>query len=160
MPETNPAMPAAAHTALQPAPHAAAAPATLPDNPTPEEIRAFFACDRFATEAAGCRVVEGSRGHAVCEMELRDVHRNATGNVMGGALFTLADFCLAVACNIGEAPTVSVSNTIEYLSATRGTLLTAVCECTKSGRHLGFYTVSITDDTGKPIAHMTATCYR
>lgn len=132
----------------------------LPENPTLEEIARYFANDRFATEVAGCRVVAGSRGHAVCEMPLDAKHCNAAGGVMGGAIFTLADFCLAIACNIGEAPTVSVSNTIEYLSGTKGTKLIAECTADKSGRKLGFYTVDITDDTGRKIARMSATCYR
>ena len=132
----------------------------LSDNPTLDEVAEYFAGDQFATQAAGCRVVEASRGHAVCEMELSDIHRNATGNVMGGAIFTLADFALAIACNVGEAPSVSVSNTIEYFSATRGSKLTATCDGDKSGRRLGFYTVEITDDTGKRIAKMCATCAR
>ena len=110
----------------------------LSDAPTLEEIEAVFANDRFATEAAGCRVVSGEHGRAVCSMELADVHRNAMGNVMGGAIFTLADFALAICCNIGEEPTV----------------------CDKPGRHLGFYTVTVEDDLGKQIAKMTATCYR
>ena len=93
----------------------------LPENPTREEIEAVFAQDRFATQAAGCRVVEGMRGHAVCEMELADVHRNAMGNVMGGAIFTLADFALAICCNIGEEPTVSVDWNISFFRATKGT---------------------------------------
>lgn len=133
---------------------------SLPENPTLEEVAAYFAGDMFATRAAGCRVVEASFGHAVCEMELADIHRNATGNVMGGAIFTLADFALAIASNVGEAPSVSVSNTIEYFSATKGTRLIATCEADKSGRRLGFYTVEITDDTGRRIAKMTATCAR
>ncbi len=132
----------------------------LSDNPTLEEVAEYFAGDQFATQAAGCRVVETSHGHAVCEMELSDIHRNATGNVMGGAIFTLADFALAIACNVGEAPSVSVSNTIEYFSATRGSKLTATCDVDKSGRRLGFYTVEIADDTGKRIAKMCATCAR
>ena len=45
----------------------------LSDDPTLEEIEAVFANDRFATEAAGCRVVSGERGRAVCSMELADV---------------------------------------------------------------------------------------
>lgn len=132
----------------------------LPENPTLEQVADYFAGDRFATKAAGCRVMEASRGHSVCEMELADIHRNATGNVMGGAIFTLADFALAIASNVGEAPSVSVSNTIEYFSATKGTRLIATCEADKSGRRLGFYTVEITDDTGRRIAKMTATCAR
>ena len=132
----------------------------LPENPTLEEIARYFANDKFATEVAGCHVVAGSRGHAVCEMPLETKHYNAAGGVMGGAIFTLADFCLAIACNIGEAPTVSVSNTIEYLSGAKGTKLIAECTADKSGRKLGFYTVDVTDDTGRKIARMPATCYR
>ena len=132
----------------------------LPDNPTRDQIEAVFANDRFATQAAGCRVVEGERGRAVCEMELADVHRNAMGNVMGGAIFTLADFALAIASNTGENPSVSVSSTIEYLSASKGVRLIATCDADKSGRRLGFYTTDITDDTGRRIAKVTATVFR
>ncbi len=132
----------------------------LPDNPTRDQIEAVFANDRFATQAAGCRVVEGGRGRAVCEMELGDIHRNAMGNVMGGAIFTLADFALAISCNIGEEPTVSVDSNISFLRATKGAKLTATSVCDKPGRHLGFYTVTVKDDLDKDVARMTATCYR
>ncbi|WP_302395746.1 PaaI family thioesterase [Eggerthella sinensis] len=132
----------------------------LPDHPTRDEIEAVFANDRFATEAAGCRVVEGARGRAVCEMVLGDVHKNAMDNVMGGAIFTLADFALAICCNIGEEPTVSVDSSISFLRSTKGAKLTATAVCDKPGRHLGFYTVLVEDDLGKAIAKMTATCYR
>ncbi len=132
----------------------------LSDNPTLEEIEAVFANDRFATEAAGCRVVSGEHGRAVCSMELADVHRNAMGNVMGGAIFTLADFALAICCNIGEEPTVSVDSSISFFRSTQGAALTATAVCDKPGRHLGFYTVTVEDDLGKQIAKMTATCYR
>ena len=132
----------------------------LPENPTLQQIQAYFANYKFATQAAGCTIVEGSRGHAVCEMVLDDKHRNAQGGVMGGAIFTLADFCLAVACNIDEQPTVSVSNAIEFLSGAKGSKLIATCDADKSGRKLGFYTVDVADDTGRKVARMTATCFR
>lgn len=133
----------------------------ISENPTVEELRDFFNGDKFATQAAGCRVVEGRRGHAVCEMNLtRDVHYNAMGGVMGGAIFTLADFALAIACNIGEEPTVSVSNTIEFMNGVKGDKLIATCDVDKSGRRLGFYTVDISDNTGRKVARMCATCAR
>ena len=132
----------------------------LDENCTIEEVRALFANDRFATEACGCRVVEASRGHAVCTFDIADTHLNAQGSIMGGAIFTLADFALAIACNIGEKPTVAVNNSIEFLSASRGSRLIATCDVDKSGRNLGFYTVSVTDDLGTPVAKMTATCFR
>ena len=125
-----------------------------------EEVRELFAGDRFATEMCGCRVVEAERGRAVCEFDIADTHMNAQGHVMGGAIFTLADFALAIACNIGEEPTVAVTNSIQYLSATRGSKLIATCTADKSGRSLGFYAVDVVDDLGVAIAQMTATCFR
>ena len=131
------------------------------DNQTPlEEIQAFFAQDKYAYEQTGCRIVLAQQGHSMTEMEIGPQHRNGFEAVMGGAIFTLADYALAVACNIGEEPTVSVSNTIEFLSSTKGTKLTAECFADRSGRNLGFYTVKVRDDLGKDIAVMTATCYR
>ena len=132
----------------------------LGDNPTLEEVQEAFAADQFATQACHCRVVEARRGHAVCEFDIEDIHRNGFGAVMGGAIFTLADFTLAIACNIAEQPTVSISNTIEYLNATKCTKLIATCDVDKSGRNVGFYTVDIVDDTNRPIARMVATCAR
>ena len=132
----------------------------LRENCSIEEVRELFAHDRFATDACGCRVVEAGRGHAVCEFDLADVHRNAQGGVMGGAIFTLADFALAIACNIGENPTVAVSNSIEFMSAAKGDKLIATCDADKSGRSLGFYTVCVVDDLGVKVAKMTATCFR
>lgn len=132
----------------------------LPETATLEEIAELFKKDRFATNAAGCIVVEGGRGHAVCEMALTDNHRNGMDNVMGGAIFTLADFALAIASNVGQPPTVSVSHSIDFFRATRGTKLIARARCDKEGRNLAFFTVDVTDDLGKAIARMTAVSSR
>ena len=132
----------------------------LDEHASLEEIRRYFAGDRFATEACKAAIIDARKGFAVCTCPIERVHRNALGGVMGGALFTLADFALAVASNIGEAPTVSISNSIEFLAAARGEKLIATCETEKSGRALGFYTVRIEDDRGTQVARMTATCFR
>lgn len=132
----------------------------LADDTPIEEVRAFFAHDLFASEACKCHIEEASHGHAVTTLEIEPVHRNAMGAVMGGAIFTLADYALAVACNMGESPTVSVSNTIEFLSGARGSQLIATCDADKSGRSLGFYTVDVHDELGTHVARMTATCFR
>ncbi len=129
----------------------------LSERPTMEEMEAFFNGDQFVTKAAGCRIVEGWKGHGVAEMDLAEIHKNAQGNIMGGAIFTLADFALAIASNIGTGPAVNAMSTIMYLSATRGTKLIATADCEKAGRRLGFYTVTVTDDTGKLIAKMDVT---
>lgn len=132
----------------------------VPEDATLEEVIEVFSGDKFATEACGCRVVEASRGHAVCELDIEGKHLNAQGGVMGGAIFTLADFALAIGCNVGENPTVSVSNSIEYMTGAKGKKLIATCLSDKSGRTLGFYTVSVEDELGTKVAKMTAVCYR
>ncbi|MCD8315988.1 MAG: PaaI family thioesterase [Eggerthellaceae bacterium] len=133
---------------------------TPPEGATLEEINEYFKDDTWATEAAGCIVVEGSKGHSVVEMELTPIHYNAFGNVMGGAIFTLADFALAVACNIGEKPTVGISDTIDYLKSSKGKKLIATCDADHSGNTMGFYTITIKDDLGAYIAKMSAVTLR
>lgn len=126
---------------------------------TLEEIRAIFANDQFAT-LAGCSIVEARKGFAVCEMPLSKIHENAQGGVMGGAIFTLADFALAVAVNVGQPDTVAVDNGIRYLNAPKGSKLIATASIDKAGRSLAFVTIAVTDDTGRDVAIMTSTAYR
>ena len=131
----------------------------LSERPTLEELNDFFTHDRFAAHI-GCAIVEGWLDHGVAELVIEDHHRNALGNVMGGAIFTLADFALAVASNTGQNPSVSVASNVEYFSASRGTKLIATCNADKSGRRLGFYTTEVIDDTGRRIAQVTTTVFR
>lgn len=123
-----------------------------------EQVQRIFSNDRFATEATGCRIVEAGPGHAVCELDVCERHLNEKGGVMGGAIFTLADFACAVASNIGEEPTVSVAFSIQYLSAVKGKRLIATADAQKNGRTLGFYDCMVRDDLGRAIAHVTGTC--
>jgi acyl-CoA thioesterase len=125
-----------------------------------EEIRAAFANDRFATEVCGARIDEAGFGHATCSLVVEDRHRNAMGAVMGGAIFTLADFCLAILSNVGQAPSASISASIEYLSGVRGSTLIATGQADKLGRSLGFYTIDVHDDTGVHVARMITTVFR
>lgn len=132
----------------------------LPDNPTPEELDAFFNHDTFAYRQASCRIVEGWAGHGVAEMALDpDKHYNAEGNVMGGAIFTLADYAFAAATMCGQASSVSLTSTIEFIKSTKGKKLIATCDADKHGRKVGFFTTEVTDDMGELIAKVTATCY-
>lgn len=89
--------------------------------PTLEEIRATFAADRFATEAAGCEIRLAEPGHAICAMTLHPHHLNAAGTPQGGAIFTVADFAFAVAVNaFAEQVTVSLQHGITFLAPARG----------------------------------------
>ena len=124
--------------------------------PTLEEIRAAFAADRFATEAAGAEIHSAEPGHAVCTMALRPVHMNAAGTPQGGAIFTLADFAFAVAANsFAERISVSLQHDITYLAPARGKTVIAEARCVKAGRTACLYTVDVTDDVGTHVAYMT-----
>lgn len=132
----------------------------LPDNPTMAEMEAFFGRDRYATEVTQCKIVEGCKGHGVAEMEIQGIHMNAQGRVMGGAIFTLADFALAIASNIGQDPTVNLSTSIEYIKATKGSKLIATADCVREGNRIAFYDVVVTDDLDELIAKVSIVAYR
>ena len=123
-----------------------------------EEARAYFAQDRFATEN-GAVITQIGDGYAVCALELTDRHRNALGNVMGGAIFTLADYAFAVASNFDQTPTVSLSSSITFLTVPKGDTLRAEATCVRAGRTTCLYQIQVTDGEGRLCAHVTANGY-
>lgn len=116
-----------------------------------EEARENFKEDKFATNM-GARIDELTEEYAVCSLELNDLHRNAYGGVMGGVIFTLADFAFAVLSNHIHSLTVAQSVNINYLSAAKGDKLIARATCRKSGRTTSIINVDISDDTGRDVA--------
>lgn len=131
------------------------------DLPTLEETRAYFSGDHYATLQCGATIDEIAPGRAVCSCTIERHHRNAMNNVMGGAIFTLADFACAVASNeAGRQPSVTVSSTVEFIGSAKGERLIATCEADRSGRRLGFYTTRVEDECGTLVALVTATCMR
>ena len=126
---------------------------------TLEEARAYFEGDRFATEN-GMTLDAIGDGTATCSMTLTQRHRNANGGVMGGAIFTLADFAFAVAVNNVHRPTVAQQVSINYLSAPKGERLIAQAHRRKDGRNTCVYIVDVTDDTGRDIAQFVGTGYK
>jgi len=128
--------------------------------PTLDDIRARFAADRFATALLGAEIVLAEPRHAVCTFPVSPDHLNAAGSVMGGAIFTLADFAFAVAANgCAEEITVSQSADIHFLSAAKGPLLQAEASCIKAGRTTSLYRVDVTDSSGKLVAFVSIAGY-
>ena len=123
------------------------------------EARKFFSGDAFAVEQAGAAIEEIGDGYALCSMEYGEKHLNAAGTVMGGAIFTLADFAFAVAANCGGTLTVSLSSQINFMAAPKGGKLFAKAQRIKSGRHTCFYSVEITDGETRKVAEVTVTGY-
>ncbi|MGO9000648.1 MAG: PaaI family thioesterase, partial [Limisphaerales bacterium] len=61
-------------------------------------IKEFFKGDQFAARN-NIELLEAGNGCAKAKMTLHPHHWNGLGTVHGGAIFTLADFAFAAACN-------------------------------------------------------------
>lgn len=126
---------------------------------TVEEAREFFYKDKFAV-ITGVTLDELTEEEAVCSLEIIDDHRNAYGGVMGGVIFTLADFAFAVLSNQIHQLTVAQQVDIHYLSAPKGKKLIAKATCRKSGRTSSIVNVDISDDTGRDVAQFIGTGFK
>jgi acyl-CoA thioesterase len=129
-----------------------------------EAVRRFFAADRYAA-FTGAVITSVTDDEVVCELTLGELHRNAAGNVQGGAIFTLADLCFAVHCNLGilrgedVGVTVGQSCSISYLKATRGTRLIARSRKLSGGRTMSVFEMAVSDDLGNPVAEMIGNAF-
>ena len=116
----------------------------------------YFKDDRFATKTTGIVIEEARECYARCRLNIEDKHLSAMNVVMGGVLFTLADFTFAVAANAGQPDTVLMTANVVYLSPARGPVITAEANCIKSGKRTCTYCVDLFDAEGNKVA--TATC--
>ena len=80
---------------------------------------------------------------------------NAVGHVMGGVIFTLADFVFAVATNYNKPTTVTAVSQISYFDSPKGDILYGESKLLKDGRRNCFYEISITDNLGTNVAMVT-----
>ena len=126
---------------------------------TIDEARAYFSEDRFATEN-GMTLDELDSEHAVTSLTLSPRHRNAFGGVMGGAIFTLADFAFAALTNDRERITVAQQVSVNYLSPAKGGRLVATARYRKDGRSSCVVNVDVTDDAGRDVAQFVGTGFK
>ncbi|MDD6136893.1 MAG: PaaI family thioesterase [Lachnospiraceae bacterium] len=124
---------------------------------TIEDARAYFMNDRFAMDTTGIEILDVKEKYAKCSFAVDERHQNATGHVMGGAIFTLADFVFAVATNTRESVTVTTTSQISYLSAPKGKVLYGESRLLKDGRRNCFYEINITDELGTFVAVVSTT---
>jgi len=122
-----------------------------------EKAREFFAKDKYATEATGIVIEEVGEKYAKCSLKLTDIHKNAVGHVMGGVMFTLADFVFAIATNFEQGITVSVVAQISNLSSPKGDTLYGESRLIKDGKRNCFYEIDITDNLGTPVSTVSIT---
>ncbi len=124
-----------------------------------EDWKKYFAQDRFAT-GMGAQLVELEPGRAIASMTIGPQHLNAVGTVMGGAIFTLADFAFAAASNSHGTVAVASDVHISFVrAATAGELIAEAVEVSR-GRTLAHYDVRVRDSEGRIIALFHGTAFR
>lgn len=127
-----------------------------------EEIRDYYVQDQFANKCLNAQIddFDFDTGVAKVSMKIDDRHHNAMGGVMGGVLFSLADYALAIACNTNQSPSVSVDHSISFMKAAKGERLIAIAKPERLGRRLAFFSVDIYDELDTYVSHMSATVCR
>ena len=99
--------------------------------------------DYFAEEL-GIKLVEARDGYAKVSMKVEKIHTNALGFTHGGAIFSLADYAFAQACNYGDNVAVAVQVNINFLRpSVEGDILTAEAVRVSDGKTMGLYHVTV-----------------
>lgn len=122
-----------------------------------EKATKLFSKDIFATQTTGIKILEVDDKYAKCSLKIENRHLNATGHVMGGAIFTLADFVFAVSTNFNQDLTVTTVSNISFLSPPKGDTLFAESKLIKDGRSVCFYQINVTDNLDNTVAILTTT---
>lgn len=93
-------------------------------------------------------------------MKVEKTHTNALGFTHGGAIFSLADYAFAHACNFGDNVAVALQVSINFLKpSVEGDLLTAEAVRVSDGKTTGIYQVTVRKDD-KPVALFTGLAFK
>lgn len=126
---------------------------------TPDQIREFFATDRFAA-LTGVEILEVRDSYAKTRLVVEDKHLNGNNVVMGGCIYTLADFTFALAANCGERRSVTLTSNIVFNSPASSKILYAETEIVKDGRKVCNYVVHISDERERVVATVNIMGFR
>src|SRR5512141_1033842 len=123
------------------------------------DVRMLLERDRFAAQA-GIRLVEVGDGTARATMAVTPSHLNGVDVVQGGALFTLADFAFAAACNSHDRVAVAIDVSISFVKGVSSGALVAEAREEALSERLSTCLVRVTDGAGGLVALFTGTGYR
>ncbi len=115
--------------------------------------------DHFA-EALGIQLLEAKDGYSKVTMKVEKKHTNALGFTHGGAIFSLADYAFAHACNFGDNVAVAVQVSINFLKpSVEGDVLTAEATRVSDGKTMGLYRVTVRKEE-RIIAYFTGLAFK
>jgi len=122
-------------------------------------IKEFFKGDQFAARN-NIELLEVANGNARAKMTLHPYHLNGLGTVHGGAIFTLADFAFAAACNSHGTVAVALNASITFMKAASTGVLHAEAREVAKNFKVGSYMVEVRDEQGDLIATFQGLAYR
>lgn len=98
----------------------------------------------FFAEVLGLKLLEAKDGYSKVSMKVEKNHTNALGFTHGGAIFSLADYAFAQACNFGDNVAVAIQVSINFIRPTiEGDVLVAEATRASDGKTMGLYQVSV-----------------
>jgi acyl-CoA thioesterase len=119
----------------------------------------FIQQDKFA-QYVGTKLIEVKPGYARVQLEVTENHLNGVGMVQGGAIFALADYAFAAACNSSGMLTVGINVNISYVKSPKGKVLSAIAKEVSSGKKICNVHIDVLDENDDLIAVAQATGYR
>jgi acyl-CoA thioesterase len=109
----------------------------------------------------GIELLDLREGYAKCAMVVREDMVNAHNIAHGAAIFTLADFAFAAACNSYGQTALALEVKINFIEAVPvGANLIAEAKEEALSARIGLYHLGVTDARGKLVAVAQATAYR
>lgn len=125
------------------------------------DIAQYFRDNDHFARHCGIELAGASGGSSKATLRVGQHHLNGVGTIHGGALFTLADFAFAAACNSHGTVAVAINCSISYVKAvSAGAVITAAARETSLGGRIGTYAIDITDEKGDLIAIFQGMAYR
>ena len=126
-----------------------------------EQVKEQMNRDLYASETTGAVIEDiDENGCVTVRLDIRPGHYNSGGRVMGGAIYTIADFAYAATVYANEHFSTAINCSMEYLSAGKGKFLTAKGYIDKAGRSVIFGGADVFDETGRTIARMSVQSFR
>lgn len=123
-------------------------------------VRGMLAKDAFS-EWLGVEALEIAPKRSTLRMTVRAEMVNGFGVSHGGIVYSLADSALAFACNTHGKVTVAIENAISYPQpVVVGDVLTAVAEEESFTNRLGFYRVTVRNQSEVKVAIFRGTVYK
>lgn len=125
-----------------------------------EKIATYFReKDRFA-KFIGVELTEVKPGYARAKLKIDERHLNSANLVHGGAIYTLADFVFAVACNSYGFLSLGINTNVNFIRAAKDGTIYAEGKELAVNPKLGVYSIRITDDNGELLATFEGLAYK